>query len=124
MISKTSDNTEPLIEWRSGCPVSCALDVLGDKWSLLIVRDLILHGKRTYSEFGNSPEKIATNILSNRLKLLAQLKLITRVDPEGSVRGNAYELTERGKALKPILVEYGKWAHANLKEFNDRMVPM
>lgn len=122
MSTKTSENTEQLIEWRSNCPVSCALDVLGDKWSLLIVRDLMFHGQRTYSEFGESPEKIATNILSSRLKLLAQMQLIARVDPEGSARGNAYELTERGNALKPVLMAYGEWAYANLKEFNDHMV--
>jgi len=57
-------------EWRSCCAISSALDVLGDKWSLLIIRDLIVHGTRTFSQFLDSPEHISTNILASRLKLL------------------------------------------------------
>ena len=64
------------IEWRSECPVASGLDILGDKWSLLIVRDLIVHDTRTYSEFCEAPEKIATNILADRLKILASLGII------------------------------------------------
>jgi hypothetical protein len=72
------------VDWRSVCPISSALDVLGDKWSLLIIRDLLIHGPRTYSEFLASPEHISTNILASRLKLLTCLKLIERTDPEGT----------------------------------------
>ena len=110
------------MDWRSSCPLSCALDVLGDRWSLLIVRDLIIHGSRTFSEFGDSPEKISTNILASRLKLLTQLQLIERLDPNASSRGNAYVLTQSGKALKPVLQAYVKWAHVSLKQFNDQMI--
>ena len=90
------------IVWRSECPISSALDVLGDKWSLLVIRDLVVHGTRTYSDFRDAPEGIATNILATRLNLLSSLDLIERVDPERSARGNAYRLTERGAALRPI----------------------
>jgi len=109
-------------QWRSHCPLSCALDVLGDKWTLLIVRDLVIHGSRTYSDFCESPEKISTNVLATRLKHLAQLRLIKRVNPDGASRGNAYRLTESGQALEPILQAYVQWAQINLKEFNDNMI--
>ena len=106
------------IDWRSVCPISSALDVLGDKWSLLIVRDLIIHGPRTYSQLLESPEHISTNILAARLKMLTCLKLIERTNSDASPRNNAFQLTEAGAALRPILEGLGKWAHTHLKEFN------
>jgi len=102
------------IEWRSNCPISSGLDLLGDKWSLLIIRDLVIHGTRTYSDFQAAPEGIATNILATRLKLLTNLDLVERVDPDRVARGNAYRLTERGAALRPTLVEFLKWAQDHL----------
>ena len=92
------------IDWRSVCPISSALDVIGDKWSLLIIRDLIIHGPRTYSELLKSPEHIATNILAARLDLLVGLKLIQRVKLQASQRNNAFQLTESGAELRPILM--------------------
>ncbi|NDE47210.1 MAG: transcriptional regulator, partial [Betaproteobacteria bacterium] len=77
------------VDWRSECPISSALDVLGDKWSMLIIRDLLIHGPRTYSELLASPEHIATNILASRLNLLTCLKLIERTNPEATARNNA-----------------------------------
>ena len=112
----TSD-TEPT-EWRSCCPISSALDVLGDKWSLLIIRDLIMHGSRTFSQFLESPEHISTNILASRLKLLARLKLIERTDANASARNNAFTLTEGGAALRPIIEGLADWSHTHLKEFH------
>lgn len=123
-MSSETDSTEqsmPPVAWRSRCAISCALDLLGDKWSLLIIRDLILHESRTYSEFRESPEHISTNILANRLKLLSCLGVIRRVNPEGFSRGNAYELSEKGLALKPVVLAYGEWAVEHLKEFNDEI---
>ncbi len=123
-MSSDTDSPEqsmPPVEWRSRCAVSCALDLFGDKWSLLIIRDLILHESRTYSEFRESPEHISTNILANRLKLLNCLGVIRRVNPEGFSRGNAYELSEKGLALKPVVLAYGEWAVEHLKEFNDEI---
>lgn len=104
--------------WRSGCPISSALDLLGDKWSLLIIRDLVVHGTRTYSDFRDAPEGIATNILASRLKQLSSLGLIERVNPDSVARGNAYQLTERGAALKPALVEFLKWAQSHLRDMH------
>jgi len=106
------------IDWRSVCPISSALDVIGDKWSLLIIRDLIIHGPRTYSELLKSPEHIATNILAARLDLLVGLKLIQRVKPQASQRNNAFQLTESGAELRPILMALGIWAQVHLKNFH------
>ena len=110
------------IHWRSVCPISSALDVVGDKWTILIIRDLIVHGTRTYSEFLESPEKISTNILADRLSLLTSLKLIERTEPEAAARNNAFKLTKSGAALRPVLEGLGKWSHTHLKGFHPRIV--
>ena len=109
------------INWRSECPISSALDVLGDKWAMLIIRDLIIHGTRTYSEFLEAPEHISTNILASKLKMLTCMNLITRNDQQVSNRNNAFRLTESGMALQPIIEEIGKWAHNHLKKFHTEM---
>jgi DNA-binding HxlR family transcriptional regulator len=110
------------VAWRSVCPISSALDVLGDKWSMLIIRDLVIHGTRTYSDFLQSPEHISTNILALRLNLLTCLNLIERIDPEASSRNNAFQLTKSGAALRPVLEGLGRWAQTYLKEFHSDMV--
>ena len=110
------------VEWRSICPISSALDVLGDKWSLLIIRDLLIHGLRTYSEFLSSPEHIATNILASRLNLLTCLKLIERSNPEAAARNNSYQLTQKGAALRPVLEGLARWAQTHLKDQHHSMV--
>lgn len=110
------------LEWRSVCPISSGLDVLGDKWSLLIVRDVLVHGTRTYSEFTQSPEHIATNILAARLRLLTCIGIVERIDSTGPARNNAYRLTESGVALRPILEALGQWSHLHLKPFHTDIV--
>ena len=114
-------NSDKNIDWRSACPISSALDVLGDKWSLLIIRDLIIHGPRTYSDFLLSSEHISTNILASRLSLLAHLKLIERTVSQAS-RNNAYRLTKSGAALRPILQALGKWAGEHLSDFHENII--
>lgn len=95
---------------RSNCPLSCSLDLFGDKWSLLIIRDLMMKGKVSYSEFLISEEKIATNILANRLKLLEEEKIVTKeVSPTNKSKFE-YSLTEKGSDLLPVLVEMGSWS--------------
>ena len=110
--------SEREIDWRSVCPISSALDVIGDKWSLLIIRDLLIHGPRTYSQLLDSPERISTNILASRLELLSCLKLIERTSPDAAARNNAYRLTEGGGALRPALEALGAWAGAYLSDFH------
>jgi len=92
---------------RSPCPVACALDLFGDRWTLLVIRDLFL-GRTRFKDFTASPEGIPTNILSDRLERLSEGGLISRVPLEGGKRF-AYELTEKGKALKPVLLAMKEW---------------
>jgi DNA-binding HxlR family transcriptional regulator len=116
-----STNPE-MLDWRSVCPISSGLDILGDKWSLLIVRDLHSHNSLTYSEFLEAPEHIATNILAARLRLLTFVGIIERTDPHAAARNNAYRLTTSGKALRPVLEELGKWSESYLKTLHTDMV--
>jgi len=94
---------------RSYCPISCSLDVFGDKWSLLIIRDIMLRGKVSYSEFLNSEEKIASNILVNRLNVLGAVNiLIKEVSPQNKSKF-VYSLTQKGVDLLPIVIEIMDW---------------
>ncbi len=94
---------------RSGCPVSISLEIFGDHWSLLIIRDLMVRGFRTFKEFQGSGEGIATNVLADRLKKLLAAGIInTEANPTDGRRVN-YRLTERGIALAPVLLELLIW---------------
>jgi len=94
---------------RSGCPVSISLEVFGDRWSLLIIRDLMVRGYRTFKEFQNSGENIATNILADRLKKLERSGIVyTEPDPSDARRVN-YRLTEKGISLAPVMLELLIW---------------
>ncbi len=110
------------LDWRSVCSITTGLDVIGDKWSLLIVRDLIAHGTRTYSEFRDAAEHVSTNILADRLRLLSSLGIIERTNPGAAARNNAYRLTESGAALRPVLEDIGKWSQKYLRPFHAAMV--
>jgi DNA-binding HxlR family transcriptional regulator len=95
---------------RSDCPVSCSLDVWGDKWSLLIVRDLMLAKQCIYSDFLKSDEKIATNILASRLQTLEENGIITKSHHPDSKVKVLYKLTQKGIDLLPIMIEINLWA--------------
>lgn len=97
-------------ELRSACPVNFALEYLGDKWALLVIRDLVFEGKKFYKEFLASKEGIATNILSDRLKKLEHFGIITSQVYENQRTQKLYALTEKGKDLIPILVEMIVWS--------------
>ncbi len=94
---------------RSGCPVSVSLDLLGDRWSLLIVRDMMVRGYRTFREFQRAGEGIATNILSDRLQKLEEGDILEREPAVGDGRSTYYRLTEKGIALAPVLLEILIW---------------
>jgi DNA-binding HxlR family transcriptional regulator len=94
---------------RSGCPVSLSLEVLGDRWSLLIIRDMMVRGFRTFSEFQASGEGIATNILSDRLRKLEQRGIITSESEVRDARRVNYRLTEKGIDLAPVLLDLLLW---------------
>jgi len=95
---------------RSHCPVNFALETFGDSWSLLIVRDIVFWGKRTYGEFLDSREGIATNVLAARLAHLEQAGILARGPHESDRRKQIFTLTEKGLALIPILLEMSGWA--------------
>ena len=94
---------------RSGCPVSTALELLGDKWSLLIVRDVMVRGYRTFREFAQSGEGIATNILADRLQRLEAGGVLVREAAKEDGRSTHFRLTEKGIALAPVLLELLIW---------------
>tara|TARA_B110000908_G_scaffold92425_1_gene109533 strand:+ start:436 stop:894 length:459 start_codon:yes stop_codon:yes gene_type:complete len=87
------------------CAIAYSVSILGDKWSLLILRDIILHKKSRFKEFKDSKEKIATNILSNRLKALSELGLIEKLDPTGTKKSTRYIATSKGLTALPIIIE-------------------
>ena len=105
-------------EFRSSCPISSALDIVGDKWSLLIIRDMLINHKKTFKEISNSDEKIAPSILSARLKLLESYKLIFKTKMTDNKKENIYLLTEKGIRLTPIITEFTLWGNSNMREFN------
>ena len=94
---------------RSDCPISCGLDIFGDKWSLLIIRDLVLKKKATYGELLESNEKIATNILAKKLNTLVKNKIIKKTKNPNDKRSVLYTLTKKGSDLIPILKEIILW---------------
>lgn len=98
------------IKKRSECPISSALDIIGDKWSLLIIRDIALSGKNTYNEFLKGEEKIATNILADRLVMLDEAGILVKEEHPDSKAKIFYRLTQMGIDLVPLLVETILWS--------------
>ena len=94
---------------RSGCPVSVSLETFGDRWSLLVIRDLMIRGFRTFKEFAESGEGIATNVLADRLRKLQRAEIIAAETDDADRRRIRYRLTEKGIALGPVLLELLIW---------------
>ena len=107
---------------RSGCPLNASVEMLGDRWSLLIIRDMMLRGFKTYKEFLKCYEGIATNILADRLrKLVAHGIIATEPDPSDG-RRTIYRLTPKGIDLAPVLTEMVLWAAAHEETGNQALV--
>jgi DNA-binding HxlR family transcriptional regulator len=114
--------TKPGPKRRSGCPLNASVEMLGDRWSLLIIRDMMLRGFRYYKDFLKSYEGIATNILADRLrKLVAHGIIATRSDPSDG-RKLIYFLTPKGIDLAPVLTEMVLWAAGHEKTENQALV--
>lgn len=105
---------------RSDCPISSSLDIWGDKWSLLIIRDLMDAKECTYGDFLKSPEKIATNILAARLQNLEENKLIEKLEHPDSKAKVLYKLTRKGVDLVPVMIEISLWAEKYFSISEDR----
>jgi len=97
--------------YRSGCPLNIALEIFGDRWTLLIVRELLFKRRQSFKELLACEEQIATNILSERLKRLEETGIITRRKDPADARRMVYRLTRKGLDLAPIMVEMVLWAH-------------
>jgi DNA-binding HxlR family transcriptional regulator len=94
---------------RSTCPISFSLDILGDRWTLLILRDMVFAGKSTYGEFLQSPEKVATNILADRLATLESQGFVTKQVAADKKSKFTYRLTDKALDLLPLLLELIQW---------------
>ena len=103
---------------RSECPISSALDIFGDKWSLIIIRDLMFLDKKTYGDFLKSEEKIATNILADRLVMLENAGLLKGKKDKANKLKTNYSLTGKGKDLAPVLLEIVMWGVRHFKKTN------
>ena len=107
--------------FRSSCPLATTLDIIGDKWSLLLVRDMLMGGKKTFKEFSESTERIAPGILSSRLKWLETNKLLTKRKLPENQKENIYLLTEKAIGLAPVIVEIILWSNKNMRSQNPEM---
>jgi DNA-binding HxlR family transcriptional regulator len=110
-MAKSKSARPKIAPRRSPCPVACLLDVLGDRWSLLVVRDLLL-GRSRFKDFSASPEGIPTNILSERLDRLRQHGIVEQTPVEDKAKRLAYRLTAKGRALAPVLETMRDWGLA------------
>jgi DNA-binding HxlR family transcriptional regulator len=95
---------------RSDCPIHFALEIFGDRWSLLLVRDIVLYGKHTYGDFLRSEEQIATNVLATRLGLLEYEGILYKIPHATDKRKDVYMLTEKGLDLIPLLLDIIVWS--------------
>jgi DNA-binding HxlR family transcriptional regulator len=113
---------KPARHRRSGCPLNASVEMLGDRWSLLIIRDMMLLGYCSFKQFLNSYERIATNILANRLRRLESHGIITSSPDPSDGRKLIYSLTKKGQDLAPVLTEMVLWAAAHEETGNQALV--
>lgn len=102
--------------FRSDCPISSALDLFGDKWSLLIIRDLVYFGQRTFKDFSEAEERISSARLADRLCKLDNLGLLTKSNHPTNKKVRLYNLTPKGMDLFPVIAEYVKWSNKYLND--------
>jgi DNA-binding HxlR family transcriptional regulator len=109
-------------KFRCDCPFTSALDVLGDKWMLVIVKQMLIEGKETFKDFVESEEAIATNILSTKLKQLEAFEIIRKTKRPNNKKTNLYLLTDKGLALAPLLAELATWSDNCLRDVHPTIV--
>lgn len=108
-------------KFRCNCPITSAIDILGDKWMLVIIKQMLTEDKKTFKDFTESDEAIATGILSSKLKCLEELGIITKTQLPDNKKSNLYLLTAKGLALTTIIVELSIWSDENVRELNSIM---
>ena len=101
---------------RSDCPISTALELVGDRWTLLVIRDMMFAGKRHFREFLLSDEGISTNILADRLEMLVRRGILTKSEDSTHKQKALYSLTEAGIALLPVIVALSGWSQKHFPE--------
>ena len=106
------------IDFRCDCPFTSALDVLGDKWMLVLIKLMLIEEKKTFKDFTTSEEAIATNILSVKLKLLEEMGLVTKMQKPNNKKVYYYILTEKALDLAPVLVELAFWSDQHLRKLH------
>jgi len=109
-------------KWRSGCPLNASVEMLGDRWSLLILRDMMLRGYTRFNQFLASEEKIATNILADRLRRLEEYGILASEEDPADGRKRIYSLTAKGIDLAPVLTEMVLWAARHEDTANQALV--
>ena len=109
-------------KFRCNCPFTSALDVLGDKWMLVIIKQMLIEDKETFKDFTESDEAIATNILSSKLKQLEELGLITKSKLPTNKKSVYYHLTDKALDLTPVILELGIWSDKHLREVHPTIV--
>ena len=109
-------------KFRCNCPFTLALDIIGDRWMLIIVKQMLIEHKQTFKDFTESDESIATNILTTKLKQLEGFEIIIKTKLPNNKKSNIYLLTEKGLALTPLIVELGIWSNNHLRDLNPTFV--
>ena len=109
-------------KFRCNCPFTSALDIIGDKWMLVIMKQMLIENKQTFKDFTESDESIATNILTTKLKQLEEFGIILKTKLPNNKKSNIYLLTEKGLALIPVIVELGIWSDNHLRDLNPTIV--
>lgn len=107
--------------FRCDCPVTSAIDVLGDKWMIIIIKQMLIEQMETFKAFTEGDEAISTSILTVKLKCLEKYGLIERKDHPTNKKTKRYHLTDRGLALAPVIVDLAIWSDQNMREFNPIM---
>ncbi len=108
-------------KFRCDCPITSALDVLGDKWILVVIKQMLLEGRQTFKDFTEADEAIATNILTSKLKFLEEMGIVTKTSSPTNRKTRLYHLTEKGLSLTPIIVELALWSDENVRMLNPIM---
>ena len=106
--------------YRCNCPVTSALDIVGDKWTLVVIKLMLLEQKKTFKELSESDESIAPSVLSNRLKTLEKIGFIVKQKLPDDQKSNHYFLTEKGLSLTPVITELALWSHHNIKPVDNQ----
>ena len=110
------------VKFKCNCPFTSALDVVGDKWLLVIVKQMLIEGKETFKDFTEADEAIATNILTTKLKFLEEAGIIIKTQRPDNKKTNLYLLTDKGLALTPVLVELALWSDKHLREIHPTLI--